>query len=168
MEYSALSLQKLVEQFRRMPGIGAKPAQRMAFYILGLPQDEAKEFADTVLQASEKIHRCPKCCNLTDKELCPVCSDPKRNTGIICVVENVESLMAIDREYKKPGGRAYRNVYFKAFEASRNKGDAPCLRSSRRQRSAICRFGNTVACDRGKASAVKYPVSVHSLRKECI
>ena len=60
------------------------------------------------------------------------------------------------------------DVYFKAFEASRNKGDAPCLRSSRRQRSAICRFGNTVACDRGKASAVKYPVSVHSLRKECI
>ena len=49
MEYSALSLQKLVEQFRRMPGIGAKTAQRMAFYILGLPQDEAKEFADTVL-----------------------------------------------------------------------------------------------------------------------
>lgn len=102
MEYSALSLQKLVEQFRRMPGIGAKTAQRMAFYILGLPQDEAKEFADTVLQASEKIHRCPKCCNLTDKELCPVCSDPKRNNGVICVVENVESLMAIEstNEYK--------------------------------------------------------------------
>lgn len=102
MEYSALSLQKLVEQFRRMPGIGAKTAQRMAFYILGLPREDAKEFADTVLQASEKIHRCPVCCNLTDGELCPVCSDPKRNNGVICVVENVESLMAIENtnEYK--------------------------------------------------------------------
>ncbi len=85
-----------------MPGIGAKTAQRMAFYILGLSHEEAEEFADTVLQASEKIHRCPKCCNLTDKELCPVCSDPKRNNGVICVVENVESLMAIEgtNEYK--------------------------------------------------------------------
>ena len=102
MEYSAVSLQKLVEQFRRMPGIGAKTAQRMAFYILGLSHEEAEEFADTVLQASEKIHRCPKCCNLTDKELCPICSDPKRNNGVICVVENVESLMAIEgtNEYK--------------------------------------------------------------------
>lgn len=102
MEYSAVSLQKLVEQFRRMPGIGAKTAQRMAFYILGLSHEEAEEFADTVLQASEKIHRCPKCCNLTDKEICPICSDPKRNNGVICVVENVESLMAIEgtNEYK--------------------------------------------------------------------
>lgn len=102
MEYSAVSLQKLVEQFRRMPGIGAKTAQRMAFYILGLSHEEAEDFADTVLQASEKIHRCPKCCNLTDKELCPICSDPKRNNGVICVVENVESLMAIEgtNEYK--------------------------------------------------------------------
>ena len=85
-----------------MPGIGAKTAQRMAFYILGLSHEEAEEFADTVLQASEKIHRCPKCCNLTDKELCPICSDPKRNNGVICVVENVESLMAIEgtNEYK--------------------------------------------------------------------
>lgn len=85
-----------------MPGIGAKTAQRMAFYILGLSHEEAEEFVDAVLQASEKIHRCPKCCNLTDKELCPVCSDPKRNNGVICVVENVESLMAIEgtNEYK--------------------------------------------------------------------
>lgn len=96
MEYSALPLQQLVEQFRRMPGVGAKTAQRMAFYILGLSKEEAKEFADTVVCASEKIHRCPKCCNLTDKELCPVCADPKRNNGTVCVVENVESLMAIE------------------------------------------------------------------------
>lgn len=96
MEYSALSLQKLIEQFRKMPGIGAKTAQRMAFYVLSLPKDEVKRFSDTVNEACEKIHRCPVCCNLTDEELCPICKSPKRNRSVICVVESVEALMAIE------------------------------------------------------------------------
>lgn len=96
MEYGAVSLQKLIEQFRRMPGIGAKTAQRMAFYVLSLPKKEAKELADTVNEACEKIHRCPICCNLTDEELCPVCRNVQRSRSLICVVENVEAMMAIE------------------------------------------------------------------------
>lgn len=96
MEYGAVSLQKLIEQFRRMPGIGSKTAQRMAFYVLSLPKEEAKELADTVTEASEKIHRCPVCCNLTDEDICPVCRNPQRSRSVICVVENVESMMAIE------------------------------------------------------------------------
>jgi len=86
---SAVSFEKLVDQFRRMPGIGAKTATRMAF-------------SDTIKEASEKIHRCPRCCNLTDEELCPVCRHTARNQSLICVVENVEALMAIENtnEYK--------------------------------------------------------------------
>ncbi len=99
---SAVSFEKLVEQFRRMPGIGAKTAMRMAFYVLSLTREEAAEFSDAIKEASEKIHRCPKCCNLTDEELCPVCKNTARKQGLICVVENVESLMAIENtnEYK--------------------------------------------------------------------
>lgn len=98
---SAVSFQKLTEQFRKMPGIGAKTAMRLSFYVLGLPKDEVEELADTIKEAGEKIHRCPVCCNLTDEELCPVCQNVNRKHDLICVVENVESLMAIEntREY---------------------------------------------------------------------
>ena len=97
----AVSFQKLTEQFRKMPGIGAKTAMRLSFYVLGLPKEEVAELADTIREAGEKIHRCPVCCNLTDEELCPVCRNTQRRQGLICVVENVESLMAIEntREY---------------------------------------------------------------------
>lgn len=64
--------------------------------MLSLSQEKAHEFADAIINASEKIHRCPVCCNLTDEELCPVCSSSRRDPGVICVVENVESLMAIE------------------------------------------------------------------------
>ena len=99
---SAVSFEKLVEQFRRMPGIGAKTAMRMAFYVLSLSEEQAQELADTIKEASVKIHRCPTCCNLTDEELCPVCKNKARKHSLICVVENVEALMAIENtnEYK--------------------------------------------------------------------
>ncbi|MBQ6118259.1 MAG: recombination protein RecR [Clostridia bacterium] len=98
---SAVSFQKLTEQFRKMPGIGAKTAMRLAFYVLGLPKEEVEELASAIKEAGEKIHRCPVCCNLTDEALCPVCQNVNRKHGLICVVENVESLMAIEntREY---------------------------------------------------------------------
>ena len=98
---SAVSFEKLTEQFRKMPGIGAKTAMRLAFYVLGLPKDEVQELADAITEAGEKIHRCPVCCNLTDEDLCPVCKNANRRHGLICVVENVESLMAIEntKEY---------------------------------------------------------------------
>ena len=93
---SAVTLQKLTEQFRRMPGIGAKTAMRMSFYVLSLSPEKVHEFADAIINAGEKIHRCLVCCNLTDETLCPVCDSDKRDKGTICVVENVESLMAIE------------------------------------------------------------------------
>ena len=99
----AVSFQKLTEQFRKMPGIGAKTAMRLSFYVLGLPKEEVAELADTIREAGEKIHRCPVCCNLTDEELCPVCKNVNRKHGLICVVENVESLMAIENT-KEYGG----------------------------------------------------------------
>ena len=84
-----------------MPGIGAKTAMRLSFYVLGLPKDEVEELSNAIREAGEKIHRCPVCCNLTDEELCPICKNVNRKHGLICVVENVESLMAIEntREY---------------------------------------------------------------------
>lgn len=99
---SAVSFENLVDQFRRMPGIGAKTATRMAFYVLSLSKEDALLLSETIKEASEKIHRCPKCCNLTDEELCPVCRSNVRNQSLICVVENVEALMAIENtnEYK--------------------------------------------------------------------
>lgn len=99
---SAVSFEKLTEQFRKMPGIGGKTAMRLAFYVLSLSREEALELSDTIKEASEKIHRCPVCCNLTDEDICPVCKNSARKQSLICVVENVEALMAIENtnEYK--------------------------------------------------------------------
>lgn len=93
---SAVSFEKLTEQFRKMPGIGSKTAMRLAFYVLSLSKEEANELSDTIREASEKIHRCPICCNLTDEDICPVCKNTARKQSVICVVENVEALMAIE------------------------------------------------------------------------
>lgn len=97
MQYNAVPLQKLIEQFERMPGIGRKTAQRIAFYILGLPLSESKAIADTINDACTKIHKCSLCCNLTEEELCPICKNDKRDHGIICVVEDSQSLIAIEK-----------------------------------------------------------------------
>lgn len=97
MQYNAIPLQKLIEQFERMPGIGRKTAQRIAFYILGLPKSESKGIADAINNACEKIHKCSMCCNLTEDELCPICKNDKRDHSIICVVEDSQSLIAIEK-----------------------------------------------------------------------
>ena len=103
MQYNAVPLQKLIEQFERMPGIGRKTAQRIAFYILGLPADESAAIADAITNACEKIHKCALCCNLTEEELCPVCKSDKRDHTVICVVEDSQSLIAIEKT-KEFGG----------------------------------------------------------------
>ena len=97
MQYNAVPLQKLIEQFERMPGIGRKTAQRIAFYILGLPVDEAKGISEAINNACEKIHKCSSCCNLTEDELCPICKNDKRDHSVICVVEDSQSLIAIEK-----------------------------------------------------------------------
>lgn len=97
MQYNAVPLQKLIEQFERMPGIGRKTAQRIAFYILGLPKNEAKAIADSINIACEKIHKCALCSNLTEDELCPICKNDKRDHSVVCVVEDSQSLIAIEK-----------------------------------------------------------------------
>ncbi len=102
MKYDVMPLTRLIEQFARLPGIGRKTAQRLAFYVLNLPHDKAKEFADTILEAHEKIKPCSVCQNLTDREVCQICSDPARDRSMICVVEGPRDVMAIEktREYQ--------------------------------------------------------------------
>ena len=78
MSYNVGALDTLVEQFERIPGIGHKSAQRMAFYVLNMPEEDAKKFADSILGARQKIHHCKKCCNLTEDEYCSICSNEAR------------------------------------------------------------------------------------------
>ena len=83
MQYFPAALQDLADQFGRLPGIGGKTAQRLAFYVLGLPDDEAQAFADAILTAKRSVHTCPVCQNLTDREICPICSDDLRDRGAV-------------------------------------------------------------------------------------
>ena len=99
------SLERLIEAFARLPGVGSKSAQRMAFYILSLDMAEAKSFADAIMAAKGDVHRCSVCQNLTDSDICPVCSDHRRNQSVICVVSDPKDLIAMERS------REYNGVY---------------------------------------------------------
>ncbi|MBO5290975.1 MAG: recombination protein RecR, partial [Clostridia bacterium] len=103
--YDVAALEKLIEQFQKMPSIGRKTAQRMAFHVLDLTDDEAKEFADAIIDAHTKIHRCSVCHNLTENELCPVCESVNRDKGLVCVVEDPRDVLAMERT------REYSGVY---------------------------------------------------------
>ena len=82
MHYFPAALQDLADQFARLPGIGGKTAQRLAFHVLGLPLADAQAFADAIVNAKQSVHTCPVCQNLTDKEICGICSDDLRDQGI--------------------------------------------------------------------------------------
>ena len=97
MEYFPAPLEKLVEQFARLPGIGGKSAQRLAFYVLGLPEDEAQAFADAIVDAKKNVTCCPVCRNFTDGGLCSICSSPKRDNSVICVVADPRDVVAMER-----------------------------------------------------------------------
>ena len=97
MEFFPAPLEKLVEQFARLPGIGGKSAQRLAFHVLNLPMDEAQAFADAIVEAKRTVTCCPVCRNLTDGGLCPICSSPKRDEHVICVVADPRDVVAIER-----------------------------------------------------------------------
>ncbi len=97
MQYFPAALQELSDQFARLPGIGGKTAQRLAFYVLGLSEDDAQAFADAILQAKQTVHTCPVCQNLTDREICPICEDPMRDRGLICVVAEPKDVIAMER-----------------------------------------------------------------------
>ena len=96
------SLQKLAEQFGRLQGVGRKNAMKMAFSVLDMSDEEASEFANAILEARAKIHLCPVCQNLTDREICPICSDPQRDRKVVCVVSDPKVVMSMEkvREFK--------------------------------------------------------------------
>ena len=103
MSYEVAALSTLVEQFERIPGIGHKGAQRMAFYVLNMPEEEAQKFADSILSARKKIHYCIKCCNLTEGDLCTICSNEARDQTVVCVVEDPRDVMAFERTHEYKG-----------------------------------------------------------------
>ena len=105
MQYFPAALQELSDQFARLPGIGGKTAQRLAFYVLSLPMEEAQNFADAIVAAKETVHTCPVCQNLTDREVCPICNDEMRDQGLICVVAEPKDVIAMERS------REFNGVY---------------------------------------------------------
>ncbi|HCB95575.1 MAG TPA: recombination protein RecR [Ruminococcus sp.] len=102
-QYNVAPLENLVEQFEKMPGIGHKTAQRLAYYVLNLSKTQADQLANAVLDAHSKIHYCKKCCNLTDKELCPICENPSRDNSVICVVETPRDATAVENTHEYKG-----------------------------------------------------------------
>lgn len=96
------SLQKLAEQFGRLQGIGKKNAMKMAFSVLDMTDDEAADFARAIIEAKEKIHLCPICQNITDRDICPICADESRDRKTVCIVSDSRVVMSMEkvREYK--------------------------------------------------------------------
>ncbi len=99
------ALERLSEQFARLPGIGSKSAQRLAFHVLSLPDEQAEEFAAAILDARKTVRTCPVCQNLTDRELCPICADSERDHSVICVVAEPRDVIAMER------AREFHGVY---------------------------------------------------------
>lgn len=95
--HNIASLAKLIDQFERLPGIGHKSAQRLAFHVLNMSEKDAKDFSNAILEAHQKIKRCTKCCNLAENELCPICSNNARDMTTICVVEDPKDVIAFER-----------------------------------------------------------------------
>lgn len=102
MEYSP-SIEKLIESFEKLPSIGHKTAQRLAFYMLDLNMEEIKEFTDSIINAKTNLKFCSKCYNISDTDPCNICSNPKRDESIICVVEEVRDVLAMERTHEFKG-----------------------------------------------------------------
>ena len=103
MEYYSSQISQLIEQLSWLPGIGTKTAQRLAFHIIDMPKDRVEKLADTMVKARNTIRYCRQCLTLTDRELCPVCSNPKRNQKVIMVVENPRDMSAYEKTGKYEG-----------------------------------------------------------------
>lgn len=103
MDFYSTQISNLVEQLSHLPGIGAKSAQRLAFHILNMPQDQVAGLSNAMLSAKKNVRYCKECCTYTDDELCPICSNPKRNHKQIMVVENTRDLAAYEKTGKYEG-----------------------------------------------------------------
>jgi recombination protein RecR len=104
--FESAAVERLVEAFRRLPGIGKRSAERLALHVLSAPPEEARFLSEAVKEARERIRRCSKCNNLTEQDPCSVCSDPHRDRTIVCVVEQPSGAMAVER------GGNFRGVYY--------------------------------------------------------
>lgn len=103
MDYYSKQINQLVEALSRLPGIGSKTAQRLAFHILNMPKEDAQRLADSISQARENVRYCKQCFTLTDEDICPICRDEKRNHKVIMVVENTRDLAAYEKTGKFDG-----------------------------------------------------------------
>lgn len=99
------SLSRLAERFAALEGVGKKTALRMAFSVLDMEEEDARAFAEAILDARERIHLCPVCQNLTDRDICPICADPNRDRSLICVVTDARAVLAMEKV------REFRGVY---------------------------------------------------------
>lgn len=97
MDFYPVAIEKLIEEFAKLPSIGQKTAQRLALYVLNLPEDEVKEFADALVKARGTIKYCSVCGNFTDKDPCSICDNPNRDESVICVVEQPKDIMTIEK-----------------------------------------------------------------------
>ena len=103
MDYYSKQINQLVEALSMLPGIGSKTAQRLAFYILSMPKEDAERLANSITQARNHVRYCKQCFTLTDDEICPICKDEKRNHKVIMVVENTRDLAAYEKTGKFEG-----------------------------------------------------------------
>lgn len=101
--FQAPALARLIDQFNRLPGIGAKSAQRLSYYVLSMSKEDAQAFSDAIMEAHESIHKCAKCCNLTNDEICPICKSPTRDSSTICVVEEPKDVVAFEKTQEYTG-----------------------------------------------------------------
>ena len=103
MSYYSPSIEKLIESFERLHSIGHKTAVRLAFHMLDLSKEETDEFINSIINAKEKLKYCSNCYNISDTDPCPICSSPKRDNSVICVVEDVRDVMAMERTHEFKG-----------------------------------------------------------------
>lgn len=118
MSFFPASLENLVDKFASLPGIGRKSAQRLAFHVLSLPDDEAQSFADAIVSAKKSVHCCKVCQNLTEGEICQICASDTRDKSTVCVVSEPRDVLSIER------GREYNGTYH--GPARRSFPDEPC------------------------------------------
>ena len=103
MDFFPSALDNLIDKFASLPGIGHKTAQRLAFFVMSLPEGEADAFAQAITEARRLLRFCSVCCNLTDSEVCSICGNPRRDSGVICVVADPKGLLAIERAHEYHG-----------------------------------------------------------------
>lgn len=103
MDYYSSQISKLIEELSKLPGVGPKSAQRLAFYLINRPLEEVQRLSDSIIQARQNVRYCKQCYTLTDQELCPICSNSRRDQGVIMVVEDTRDLAAYEKTGKFEG-----------------------------------------------------------------